>query len=184
MRNEKTNNIVMTAMFVSLVMAATYMGVPTPGSMGGYVHFGTLVMLAIAIKYGKYYGALAGGIGMTLFDLFSPWIAWAPGTFVVRITMGFVVGLIASIKVEDNQEGNFLMKNKTLIRNIVAILAGAAIMIPGYFVYQAWMLSAANDGGYDLAIISIPGNITQFLIGFVSLYLVRFLPDKESIGIK
>ena len=184
MRNEKTNNISMTAMFVALVMAATYMGFSTPGSMGGYVHFGTLVMFAIAIKYGKYYGAMAGGIGMTLFDLFSPWIAWAPGTFVVRITMGYVVGLIASIEATDNLEGNIFTKNKTMIRNIVAITAGAAIMIPGYYLYQGLMLSTANGGGFDLALTSIPGNLTQILLGLVSLYLVRHLPSKESIGIK
>lgn len=183
MRNQKTNNISMTAMFVALVMAATYMGFPTPGSMGGYVHFGTLVMLAIAIKYGKYYGALAGGIGMTLFDLFSPWIAWAPGTFIVRITMGYVVGLIASIEVIDNPEGNIFTKNKSLVRNVIAILVGAFIMIPGYYLYQGLMLSSANSGGFDLALASIPGNVTQILLGFVSLYLVNHLPEKETIGI-
>ncbi len=183
MRDEKTNNIVMTAMFVALVMAATYIGFPTPGSMGGYVHFGTLVMLAIAIKYGKYYGALAGGIGMTLFDLFSPWIAWAPGTFVVRIIMGFVVGYIASIPMENNPKGNFFTKYKTLYRNIGAILVGAVIMIGGYFVYQAWLIGG-DDAGVTAAVTGIPGNVTQIVVGFVSLYLIRFLPSKESIGIK
>jgi len=52
MRDQKTNDIAMTAMFVALVMAATYIGVPTPASMGGYMHFGTLVLITISIKYG------------------------------------------------------------------------------------------------------------------------------------
>lgn len=175
MRDQKTNDIVMIAMFVALVMAATYIGVPTPASMGGYMHFGTLVLLAIAIKYGSKYGMLAGGIGMTLFDLFSPWVAWAPGTFVVRMAMGFIVGFIAYDKIK-GQGGN-------TIKNVIAILVGGVVMIGGYFMYQAWMLSSANSGGFDLALTSIPGNAVQVLVGFVSLYLVRYLPEKKSLNI-
>lgn len=174
MRNERTTDIVLIAMFTSLVMVATYIGVPTPASMGGYMHFGTLVMLAVALKYGKKYGALAGGIGMTLFDLFSPWAAWAPGTLVVRLTMGFVVGLIAYDRISG--QGN------NLVKNILAILAGAVIMIGGYFIYQAWMLSSANGGGFELALTSIPGNAVQIIVGMISLVLVYFLPNKESIS--
>lgn len=175
MRDQKTNDIAMSAMFVALVMAATYIGVPTPASMGGYMHFGTLVLLAISIKYGAKYGMLAGGIGMTLFDLFSPWAAWAPGTFVVRILMGLIVGYIAYDKVK-GQGGN-------TIRNIIAIIMGGSVMIGGYFVYQAWMLSSANSGGVKLALTSIPGNVVQVIVGFASLYLVHYLPDKKSLNI-
>ena len=175
MRDQKTNDIVMTAMFVALVMAATYIGVPTPASMGGYMHFGTLVLFAIAIKYGPKYGMLAGGIGMTLFDLFSLWAAWAPGTFVVRMSMGFLVGLIANDK-EKGQGGN-------MIKNVIAIILGGVVMIGGYFIYQAWMLSSGNSGGFKLALTSIPGNAVQVIVGFVSLYLVHYLPDKKSLNI-
>ncbi len=175
MRNERTIKIVMIAMFVSLVMAATYIGFPTPASMGGYVHLGTLVMLAIAMKYGKYYGALAGGIGMAMFDIFSPWIAWAPGTFVIRLAMGFVVGLIA-FDSEKGQGGN-------IYRNVIAFVVAMFIMMPGYFVYQAWMLSSANGGGYKEALAGIPGNATQFLLGVVSLWLVTYLPSKKELNL-
>jgi len=182
MRNERTNRIVITAMFVSLVMASTYIGFSTPGSMGGYVHFGTLVMLAIALKYGRYYGALAGGIGMTLFDLFSPWLIWAPGTFVVRIVMGYVVGLIGEINIENNSEGNIIQRNKVLLKNIFAIIVGALIMMPGYFVYQAFILGA-EEGGYAGAVSGIPGNATQFLVGLGCLYLIKYLPSKKELGL-
>ncbi len=183
MRDQKTNNIVFTGMFVALVLASTYIGVPTPASMGGYMHFGTLVMLAIAIKYGPKYGMLAGGIGMTLFDIFSPWAAWAPGTFVVRMSMGFVVGYIAN----DMKRG----QGKNMIRNVIAIVVGAVIMIGGYFLYQAFMLStfegalsvSESSAGVKLAITSIPGNVVQIVVGFASLYLIKYLPDKESLDI-
>jgi uncharacterized membrane protein len=183
MRNEKTNDIVMTAMFVALVMAATYIGIPTPASMGGYMHFGTLVMLAIALKYGPRYGMLSGGIGMTLFDIFSPWAAWALGTFIVRMTMGFVVGYIANDKTKG--QGNNIQ------RNLLAIVMGAIIMISGYFIYQAWMLStfegvlsvSDSSAGFDLAMTSIPGNLAQIVVGLFSLKLIKYLPSKESLNI-
>lgn len=174
MRNEQTNNVTMAAMFIALVMAATYIGVPTPGSMGGYWHLGTLVMLAISMKYGKNYGALAGGIGMALFDLFSPWVIWAPGTFVIRVVMGYVVGLIAFDK-ELGQGGNWK-------RNAIAFVAAILIMMPGYFVYQAWILGA-DQGGYAGAVAGIPGNAMQFVAGLVSFYLIRKLPDRKSLSI-
>ena len=177
MKNKDTNRIVMTAMFVSLVMAATYIGFPTPDSVGGYIHFGTLVMLAIAIKYGKYYGAMAGGIGMALFDIFSPlgYAAWAPATLIIRLAMGFVVGVIANDPVK-GQGGN-------IYRNIIAFVASMFIMLPGYFVFQAWLLSAGDGGGYDKAVLGIPGNLVQFVVGLVAFYLIRFLPEKRSLSI-
>lgn len=183
MRNQKTNDITMTAMFVALVMAATYIGIPTPASMGGYMHFGTLVMLAIAIKYGPKYGMLAGGIGMTLFDIFSPWAAWAPGTFAVRMVMGLVVGFIAI----DPKLG----QGENVVRNAIAIFIGGIIMISGYFIYQAWMLStfesalsvSESSAGFDLALTSIPGNLAQIIVGYFSIFLVMKLPNKKELNI-
>lgn len=183
MRDQKTNDTVLTAMFVALVMAATYIGVPTPASMGGYMHFGTLVMLIIALKYGPKYGMLAGGIGMTLFDLFSPWAAWAPGTFVVRMAMGYVVGYLA-LDPSKGQGGN-------QYRNALAILVGGVIMVGGYFAYQAWMLSTfesfmevtESSAGVKLALTSIPGNLVQILVGFASMAVITRLPNKKDLNI-
>ena len=48
----------------------------------------------MAILFGKKTGAIAGGVGMGLFDLLSGWTAWAPFTFIIVGIMGYVVGAI------------------------------------------------------------------------------------------
>lgn len=183
MAKTKTNDITLTAMFVALVMAATYIGFPTPASMGGYVHFGTLVMITISLKYGSKYGMIAGGIGMTLFDVFSPWIVWAPGTLVVRLLMGFVIGSVSN----DNELG----QGNNLTKNIIAVLIGAIIMIGGYFLYQAFLMQifeglfsvTDTDAGIAFALTSIPGNVAQIVVGIGSFYLIKKLPTKEELNI-
>lgn len=163
MRNQSVKKIVLSAIFISLVFVATYIGVPWPFASGGYMHLGTLVLLIIAITFGKEYGALAGGIGMGLFDLFSPYAMWAPGTFLVRMFMGYVVGMVAYDNKKEEQGTN-------LIRNIVAIVAGAVIMIPGYYLYEAVFLT-----DFKAALGSIPGNLIQFTLGAFSLVVVPII---------
>ena len=53
MRNQSVTRIVLAAIFISMVFVATYIGVPWPFASGGYMHLGTLVMLIIAIGFGK-----------------------------------------------------------------------------------------------------------------------------------
>lgn len=163
MRNQDVTKIVLAAIFISLVFVATYIGVPWPFASGGYMHLGTLVLLIIAISFGKEYGALAGGIGMGLFDLLSPYAMWAPGTFLVRMFMGYIVGLIAYDYVKKQQGTSF-------IRNVLAIVAGAAIMIPGYYLYEAIFLT-----DFKAAYASIPGNLVQFTLGAFSLVIVPII---------
>lgn len=69
MTNKDTVKIAVSGMFIALVIVATFINVPFPGAVGGLVHLGTLMMLIIAMRFGRYYGALAGGIGMALFDI-------------------------------------------------------------------------------------------------------------------
>lgn len=160
MRNDQVLKIVLSAMFIALTWVATYIGVPWPFAAGGYMHLGTLVALTIAIAFGKEYGALAGGVGMALFDVLSPWVVWAPGTLVVRFIMGYVVGLIAYDNKTEQQGMN-------VFRNLFAIIGGAFVMIPGYYLYEAIFLT-----DFNAALASIPGNIIQFTLGMFALLLV------------
>ena len=96
----KPIHLIYVSLFSAIVFIFTYIGIQLPafGAFGGLTHLGTLLMFLIAIKYGKYYGALSGAIGMSLFDLLSPWSAWAIGTFFIRLIAGFVFGYIAQDK--------------------------------------------------------------------------------------
>ncbi len=165
-----TNNItplkvIYASMFSAIVFVFTYIGIQVPafGAFGGLTHMGTLVMFLIAIKYGKYYGALSGAIGMTLFDLLSPWAAWAPGTFVVRIIAGYVFGLVA-----ETPEGQGL----SIAKNCLSLGLGGAVIVLGYLAFEAFFL-----GSGVAAFRSIPGNLLQLVIASAGIFIFKSLPE-------
>ena len=173
MKIRNTKTITMIGIMIALVTVATYIGIPTPGSMGGYIHLGTLVTFVIALKYGKEIGALTGGIGAALFDIFSLYTLWAPGTLVIRLVMGYTVGKIA-----ETDEGQGISMKK----NVIAILVGGVILLVGYFIYQLFILGLfgetdPNQIGAVAAFTSIPGNVMQIVLGLVALQVIKYLPD-------
>jgi uncharacterized membrane protein len=168
-QSQDVKRLVYSALFIAIVFVATYINIHIPILMGqgGLVHLGTLVMFIIAIKYGRTYGALAGGVGMALFDLLSIWATWAPGTLVVRIVAGFVMGQVALSK-----EG----QGKSFVRNVLALLAGGAVIVVGYWLFEGIFL------GYGLvpALGSVPGNILQIVIASLGLFLLKSMPELET----
>ena len=170
MRDQRVSSIIFTGLFIAVVFVSTYfIQIPTPGVMGGLIHLGNIAMFSIALKYGPKYGAIAGGVGMGMFDLFSAWYLWAPGTLVIRFLMGGVIGYVGT----SNLFGKYV-----LLRRIVAILLGAVVMLVLYFVYEALILGI----GFA-AIAGVPGNLAQIAIGLLALVIIPFLPEiDESIS--
>ena len=165
MKQTQVNNLVLTAMFSAVIFVFTYIGiqVPTFGAFGGLTHLGTLVMFLISIKYGKYYGMASAAIGMTMFDVLSPWIAWAPGTFVIRLLAGYVFGLLA----ESSRGQGTSMKH-----NIISLMGGGVIIVVGYFLFEALIFNNVAT-----AALSIPGNILQIVIASFGLFIIKSMPN-------
>jgi uncharacterized membrane protein len=166
----------MTGMMVALVTVGTFINIPTPGNIGGLVHLGTLITFAIAIKYGPKYGAIAGGIGAMIFDIYFIYLLWAPATLLIRLLMGYVVGSIAHYKLKEGKDSLF---------NFIALTVGGVIIVVGYFLFQSFILGLMGETngdyyGVSAALISIPGNVIQYLIGLLALVLVKYLPELEK----
>ena len=157
--------VIYASMFSAIIFVFTYIGVQVPafGAFGGLTHMGTLVMFIISIKYGKYYGALSGAIGMTLFDLLSPWAAWAPGTFVVRIIAGYVFGLVA-----ESKEG----QGMSMTKNWLSLGLGGLVIVVGYLMFEALFL-----GSGLAALRSIPGNLLQLVIASAGIFIYKSMPE-------
>ena len=161
--NDRIRFMIFSALFIALVFVGTNIGIPWPNALGGYMHLGTLISLIIAIAFGKNYGALAAGIGMALFDYFGyggAYAVWTVGTLITRFAMGYVVGYIAYDNKTETQGTN-------IIRNIIAILAGMIVMIIGYYLYEAIVLS-----NFTVALASIFGNVVQFILGMFAIVVV------------
>lgn len=146
---------VLTGLLIALVFVATkFINVRLPVSInGGLIHLGNVALFMTAIVFGRKKGAFAGAFGMGLFDIVSGWLPWAPFTFVVRGVMGYVIGRIAYAK----DAGG-----KSLVLNVAAILAGSIWMIAGYYLTEVILY-----GNWIAPVTSIPGNITQIVLGAV-----------------
>lgn len=151
----RTQTIVLCAMFTTLVYLFTMLNINPLGIPGGLVHLGNIPFFIAAILFGKKVGALSGGIGMALFDLLSGTYAnWAPFTLVIGLAIGFVVALIA--------EGR-----KTFPFFIFAMVAAAAIKVVGYYIAEGILY-----GNWISPVASIPGNLMQVGVGAVIVLII------------
>ena len=163
----RTRQMILTALFIAIVTVSTYIRIHVPLGTGGLIHIGTLTMFTIALRFGPRYGAISGGVGMALFDIFSEWASWAPGTFVIRLIAGFVVGYIALSK-----KG----QGENRVRNLLACLAGGVIIVAGYFIYEGFFLGTGLA-----AVASIPGNVAQLIIGLLAIFILPSIPRLEDL---
>ena len=140
-------SMVITAICITLTYIFTaFINIRLPiAANGGLVHLGNVALFISAILFGKKTGALAGGIGMGLFDLISGWTAWAPFTLIIVGLMGYVSGLISE-----------KLKVRPIIANTVAVIAALIIKIAGYYLAEGILF-----GNWVAPLGSIPGNIIQ-----------------------
>lgn len=150
-----TKDMVETALLTALVFVATaFINIKLPIlSSGGLVHLGNVMLFTASIVFGKQKGAIAGAVGMGIFDLSSGWALWAPFTFVIRGAMGYIIGSIAWSK--DRKGTNLLV-------NLFAVVVAGIWMIAGYYITEIILY-----GNWVSPMASIPGNITQIVVGAV-----------------
>ena len=149
-------SMVITAICITLTYIFTaFINIRLPiAANGGLVHLGNVALFISAILFGKKTGALAGGIGMGLFDLLSGWTAWAPFTLIIVGIMGFIMGWMTEHK-------------KTYPRIILAMIMVSAIKIVGYYLAEVILY-----GNWVAPITSVPGNLVQMGVGSVIVLVV------------
>jgi len=150
----KIKNLALYGLFIALVYVATrFINIPGPTS-GGLFHLGNVMAFTIAIVFGKKAGAISGAFGMALFDVTSSYFIWAPFTFIIRFTMGYIMGYLS------HKAGS--SKSKVIIFNSLGIIIATIIMVGGYYLTEAAML-----GNFIAPIQSIWGNFMQCVVGAV-----------------
>ncbi|MBQ7841053.1 MAG: ECF transporter S component [Lachnospiraceae bacterium] len=99
MRNENVTKIVMTGVFAALsyvVFTFLQFKIPLPGGDATSIHLGNAVCVLGALILGGLYGGIGGALGMTIGDLLDPvYIIYAPKTFILKLCIGLIAGLIA-----------------------------------------------------------------------------------------
>ena len=99
MKNERLQKIVFTGVMAALsyvVFTFLQIKITLPGGDATSIHLGNAVCVLGVLLLGGLYGGLGSAIGMTIGDLLDPvYIVYAPKTFILKLCIGLITGLIA-----------------------------------------------------------------------------------------
>ena len=165
----RTLDMILSSMGIALVFVATLLlNIKLPiTANGGLVHLGTGMLFTFAILFGPKKGAIAGALGMGLFDLVSGWTLWAPISFVARGLQGYIVGKIAW------SNGR---KGTSTTVNVIAMVVSVPVMLAVYYVGESILFKS-----WLVTLTSIPGNLVQNAVGIAVAIPVCALLKKVSL---
>lgn len=169
--------LIQTALLAALCFVSfTYLQIkiPMPGGDATSLHIGNAFCVLAALLLGGWYGGLAGAIGMTIADLLDPvYITVAPKTFVLKLCIGLITGLIAHkiAKISESDDKKYILK-----WSIISSIGGLAFNviadpIVGFF-YKQYVLGQPQDAAVILAKLSA---VTTFVNAVVSVILVAII---------
>lgn len=149
-------------------------------------HFGNVFCVLAALLLGGYWGGLAGAIGMTIGDLTTTYVTSAPKTFLLKLCIGLIVGLVAHrfFKLDQDHNAGYVTK--------VTILASACGMgfniiadpVVGYF-YKSYLLGIPQDLAANLAKINMGVTAVNAVLAVVlaSLFYLALRPALKKSGL-
>lgn len=160
----KTEQLVMTALMMTLILIGTIViRIPIPMTQG-YVHLGDAMIYIGVLLLGRKNGTVAASLGSMMADILSGYAFWAPWTLVIKAAMAYTAGTIAehaghsAEHTSGSEEHNTAMKSRVI--TAAGMAAGGILMTAGYFVAEGIMY-----GNWPAAALGIPWNIGQFAVG-------------------
>jgi uncharacterized membrane protein len=162
------------AVFAALVFVVTSQIPPIPiPATSGYFNIGETTIYISALVFGPLVGALAGGIGSSLSDIYLGYALFAPGTLFIKGVEGLIVGFL-NIKLQK------YISNLTVSASI-SVIVGGLEMVAGYFLYERFVIGYP----FALALAEVPFNVVQMLIGLavaipVMHAVFRVVPQLKS----
>lgn len=179
--NNKETSTIMKLAETAILAALCYVSftflqikIPVPGGDATSLHIGNAFCVLAALLLGGVYGGLAGAVGMTIADLMDPvYITVAPKTFVLKLCIGLITGLVAHkvAKINESTDKSYVFK-----WSLIASVAGLAFNvvadpIVGFF-YKQYILGQPQEMAAVLAKLSA---VTTFVNAVVSVILVVFI---------
>lgn len=154
--------------------------IPMPGGDATSLHLGNAVCVLGALLLGGWYGGLAGAIGMSIADIMDPvYITVAPKTFVLKLCIGLIVGLVAHRIAKINESSD---KKYVLRWSVIASVAGLGFNViadplVGYF-YKQWILGQPQEmaevlAKWSTATTFVNAVVSVILVGVVYLSLIH-----------
>ena len=175
LRNKTVAVLAQAALCAALCyIGATFIKIDIPvGTERTMFHFGNVFCVLAALLVGGGWGGLAGAVGMTISDLTTAYVTSAPKTFVLKLCIGLIVGLVAhkAFKLSKDHSAKY-----TMIATVVSAAAGMvfnifADPIVGYF-YKTYILWVPQDLSRALAKI---GAITTSVNAVIAVIVASII---------
>ncbi len=149
-------------------------------------HFGNVFCVLAALLLGGYWGGLAGAVGMTVADLTTAYVTSAPKTFLLKLCIGLIVGLVAHkiFKLSRSHSPKYVTG-----ATVAACIAGMAFNVVadplvGYF-YKMYLLGVPQDISSALAKMSTVTTSVNAVVAVVaaSVFYVALRPALKKSGL-
>ena len=176
-RNETLIKLAQTGLMAALCFVAfafLKINIPLPGGDATALHVGNAFCVLAALILGGWYGGLAGAIGMGIADVMDPvYITGAPKTFILKLCIGLIVGLVAHRIARINESTD---KRYVFRWSVIASVAGLGFNViadplAGFF-YNQYILGQPQQMAEVLAKWS---TAATFVNAVVSVVLVGVL---------
>lgn len=171
----KIKDIVLNGVMIALTFLATRI-ISIPGPIApGVINLGDTVIIITAILLGRKSGMVVGAFGSALADITFPGgFVFAPVTFIVKGLEGYIAGELAA-------RGERAARGQ--IYRIAAVIVGALVMVLGYFVAEAFILSLFDSTfGLAFATAELPFNLVQGAISALAAYMISSILIKMDVN--
>ncbi len=173
-----------------LLAALCYIGfaffkIPLGPGMPAF-HFGNVFCVLAALLLGGYWGGLAGAIGMTVADLTTGYVTSAPKTFVLKLCIGLITGLVAHRIFKLNEEHSVKYVTGVTVLASVCGMGFNIVADPlvGYF-YKQYLLGIPQDIAATLAKMSAVTTFVNAVIAVIaaSIFYIALRPAMKKAGL-
>jgi uncharacterized membrane protein len=140
------------------------------------IHLGNTFCVLGALLLGGPYGGMAGAVGMTIADLTSGYAQSAPKTFLLKLCIGLIVGLVAHKIGKLNQKSE---RKQIILWSLLGAVSGMVFNvifdpIAGY-IYKRYLLGVPQqlaDIFYKWSAIATLVNAVTAVVIATSLYCI------------
>lgn len=148
-RKTDVRTLATAAMFAALCyvgFAVLRIDIPV-GTEKTAFHLGNVFCVLGALFLGGFWGGMAGAVGMTIADLTTAYVTSAPKTFLLKLCIGLITGLVAHkvFHLSDNSR----RKTPLPVATVLSCAAGLAFNVvadplTGYF-YKRYLLGVPQE---------------------------------------
>ena len=169
----------MAALFAALCyIGFTYCKIDIPvGAEKTAFHLGNVFCVLAALFLGGFWGGMSGSIGMTIADLTTAYVTSAPKTFLLKLCIGLITGLVAHKVFHLSQDRK--RKVSLPVATVISCICGmgfnvVADPVVGYF-YKTYVLGVPQEAANiwaKMGAVTTAVNAVVAVIAATVFYLV------------